>query len=545
MEFYAVRSLVEPPGRLLRKPGGSVFRCRLELPLPKYLVVFGLGNWDTYTEDTSFSVEVSVGPELKPRRIGVLSSAVRCLVWQGDWPSELTDVARAQRERSGWPALCVVLGGQMSRTHFLSSTPVCRAQSHQVLDTVLADLMGDVSLLSPGFLPIAGVATARQGKSLDREVPKTNGKAWCPAGPFRTPTRAVGSSNSSIRHQEEEEEEEEETGCESDVKRLQTCPSPRWDHTLCLSDPNTAILIGGEGPQNRCSKDGLWRLEIDNGDIFWFPLETTSTLTIPIPQSVCGHSATYDPDANRIYIFGGKNDAKCFNNVYILDTLTWKWSFMVGKGKVPSLAYHSAVVFQRELFIFGGLLFRPPQGGQLYSNTLYIFNPEHEIWYQPIVVGERPLPRCGHSATLLRDKLIIFGGNRSCVFLNDLHVLDLGFMEYVNVQIPGPPPPRCRHAAVPVNENKILISGGYNLTGALHDVFIFNLDTYNWSSLNHHPLSSVPRAGHSLVYLSSSQGSTGTCLKLLVFGGSDSAGQFYNDTLQVTMELVLCLILDF
>ncbi|XP_062901805.1 uncharacterized protein zgc:163014 isoform X2 [Mobula hypostoma] len=495
MEFYAVRSLVEPPGRLLREPGGSVFRCRLELPLPKYLVVFGLGNWDTYTEDTSFSVEVSVGPELKPRRIGVLSSAVRCLVWQGDWPSELTDVARAQGERSGWPALCVVLGAQMSRTHFLSSTPVCRAQSHQVLDTVPADLMGDVSLLSPGFLPIAGVATARQGKSLDREVPKTNGKAWCPAGPFCTPTRAVGSSNSSIRHQEEEEEEEE-TGCESDVKRLQ-----------------------------------------NNGDIFWFPLETTSTLTIPVPQSVCGHSATYDPDANRIYIFGGKNDAKCFNNVYILDTLTWKWSFMVGKGKVPSLAYHSAVVFQRELFIFGGLLFRSPQGGQVYSNTLYIFNPEHEIWYQPIVVGERPLPRCGHSATLLRDKLIIFGGNRSCVFLNDLHVLDLGFMEYVNVQIPGPPPPRCRHAAVPVNENKILISGGYNLTGALHDAFIFNLDTYNWSSLNHHPLSSVPRAGHSLVYLSSSQGSTGTCLKLLVFGGSDSAGQFYNDTLQVTVEL--------
>ncbi|XP_059816490.1 ras guanine nucleotide exchange factor F isoform X3 [Hypanus sabinus] len=518
-----------------REPGGSVFRCRLEVPLPKYLVVFGLGSWDTYTEDTSFSVEVSVGPELKPHRIGVLSSAVRCLVWQGDWTSELTDVAGAQGKRSGWPALCVVLGGQMSRTHFLSSTPVCRAQSHQVLDTVLADLMGDVSLLSPGFLPIAGAATAKQGKSLDLVIPKTNGKAWRPAGPFRTPTRAVGSSNSSIRHQEEEEEEE--TGSESDVKRLQTCPSPRWDHALCLSDPNTAILVGGEGPQNRCSKDGLWRLEIDNGDIFWFPLETTSTLTIPLPQSVCGHSATYDPDANRIYIFGGKNDAKCFNDVYILDTLTWKWSFMVGKGKVPSLAYHSAVVFQQELFIFGGLLFRPPRGGQVYSNTLYIFNPEHEIWYQPIVVGERPLPRCGHTATLLRDKLIIFGGNRSSVFLNDLHILDLGFMEYVSVQIPGPPAPRCRHAAVPVNKNKVLISGGYNLTGALRDVFIFNLDTYNWSSLNHHPLCSVPRAGHSLLYLSSSQGSTGTCLKLLVFGGSNNAGQFYNDTLQVTVEL--------
>ncbi|XP_051872080.1 uncharacterized protein zgc:163014 [Pristis pectinata] len=534
MEFYAVRSLAEPPGRLLSEHCGSLFHCRLEVPLPKHLVIFGLGNWDVYSKDTFFSVEVSVGPELKPQRIGMLSSAVRCLVWQGDWRTELTAAASEQVERSGWPTLCLILSGQVSKTDFVSSTPVCRAQSHQDPDTVLADLMNDVSLLSPSFLPDPGVTSAQQGRSLGLDVPKTNGETWCPPGPFFTPPKAPGSSNS---HHQEEEEEEEMTGRESDVKRLLTCPSPRWDHTLCLSDPDTAILIGGEGPQNRYCKDGLWKLEIDNGDIFWFPLETTSTLTIPIPQCVRGHSATYDSDANRIYIFGGKKDGECFNNVYILDTLTWKWSFVIGKGKVPSLAYHSAAVFQRELFIFGGLLFWPPKGGQVYSNTLYIFNPEHEIWYQPIVVGERPLPRCGHSATLLRDKLILFGGNRSRMFLNDLHILDLGYMEYINVQIPGPPAPRCRHAAVPVNENKVLISGGYNLTGALQDVFIFNTDTYSWSSLYHHTLCSVPRAGHSLVYLSSSQSSTGTCLKLLVFGGSNSTGQFYNDTVQVTVEL--------
>ncbi|XP_055496245.1 ras guanine nucleotide exchange factor F isoform X2 [Leucoraja erinacea] len=414
---------------------------------------------------------------------------------------------------------------------FMSSTPVFPAQPHRALDAVLADLMDDISPLSPSFLPLPGLTAAQHGRSLRLDIPKAEKEPWCPAEPFFTPSKATGPT------QQQHDEGEEETEIESDERRRHTCPSPRWDHTLCLSDSDTAILIGGEGAGSGYSKDGLWRLEIDDGDIFWFPLETTSTLSIPIPQCVRGHSATYDPDAKIIYIFGGKKDGECFNNVYILDTLTWKWSVVIGKGKVPSLSYHSAAVFQQELFIFGGCLFTPHQGGQIYSNSLYIFNREHEIWYQPIVMGDRPLPRCGHSATLLNDKLILFGGSRSRVFLNDLHILDLGFMEYVHVQIPGPPAPRCRHAALPVGDNKVLISGGYNLAGALQDVFIFNADTYSWSSLYHHTLCSVPRAGHSLVYLSSSQSSTGTCLKLLVFGGSNSTGQFYNDTLHVTLEL--------
>lgn len=362
----------------------------------------------------------------------------------------------------------------------MSSTPVFPAQPHRALDAVLADLMDDISPLSPSFLLLPGLTAAQHGRSLRLDIPKAEKEPWCPAEPFFTPSKATGPT------QQQHDEGEEET---------------------------------------------------DDGDIFWFPLETTSTLSIPIPQCVRGHSATYDPDAKIIYIFGGKKDGECFNNVYILDTLTWKWSVVIGKGKVPSLSYHSAAVFQQELFIFGGCLFTPHQGGQIYSNSLYIFNREHEIWYQPIVMGDRPLPRCGHSATLLNDKLILFGGSRSRVFLNDLHILDLGFMEYVHVHIPGPPAPRCRHAALPVGDNKVLISGGYNLAGALHDVFIFNVDTYSWSSLYHHTLCSVPRAGHSLVYLSSSQSSTGTCLKLLVFGGSNSTGQFYNDTLHVTLEL--------
>lgn len=40
------------------------------------------------------------------------------------------------------------------------------------------------------------------------------------------------------------------------------CPSTRWSHTMCLSDPDTAVLIGGEAADQNYCKDSLWKLEL-------------------------------------------------------------------------------------------------------------------------------------------------------------------------------------------------------------------------------------------------------------------------------------------
>lgn len=127
------------------------------------------------------------------------------------------------------------------------------------------------------------------------------------------------------------------------------------------------------------------------------------------------------------------------------------------------------------------------------------------------------------------------------------------------------------HAAVPVLDNRILISGGCSAIGALLDVHIFNLgefwsfslfkislcfiktkwnffsDTCMWSSVASPQLSSKPCAGHSMVNLSSvisvqsekhtHADNTNIKCTLLVFGGSDCSGSFYNDTLRCTVDI--------
>lgn len=51
------------------------------------------------------------------------------------------------------------------------------------------------------------------------------------------------------------------------------------------------------------------------------------------------------------------------------------------------LAYHSATIYKKELFVFGGVHPSCCPGVKACSNALYIFNPEFELWYQPIVEG--------------------------------------------------------------------------------------------------------------------------------------------------------------
>ncbi|XP_052009246.1 RING finger protein B [Xyrauchen texanus] len=339
---------------------------------------------------------------------------------------------------------------------------------------------------------------------------------------------------------------------ETAVKHVKSCradrPSKRWSHTICMSDPDTAVLIGGEADDLASCKDSLWKLEIDND--FWFPMDTSSSDVSP--PSSRGHSATFDPESKVVYVYGGLGEGQRYSDIHVLDTITWKWKLVLAKGNIPSLAYHSAVVYKRELYVFGGVQPSRCPEGKVCSNALYIFNPEHGLWYQPIVEGDRPLPRFGHSTTLLSNKLIIYGGRKTATYLNDLHILDLGFMEYTAVKYENMPPlARGFHAAQPVSDNRVLISGGCSAIGALQDLHLFNIDTSTWTSVVSPVLCSMPRAGHSLISLGCTKTlsselrhtrdhrhtSPSLQCTILVFGGSDCSGTFYNDTFKCIVEL--------
>lgn len=71
-------------------------------------------------------------------------------------------------------------------------------------------------------------------------------------------------------------------------------------------------------------------------------------------------------------------------------------------GKAPTRAYHSATLYRHELWIFGGVYPRPDPQPDGCSNDIHIFSPVMESWYNPIVSGEKPIPRSGWDLLMQR-----------------------------------------------------------------------------------------------------------------------------------------------
>ncbi|KAM9651905.1 uncharacterized protein ACIBXB_009716 isoform 1-T1 [Morphnus guianensis] len=556
LAFYVLWALREPPRRLGSKSSKMGFQAWLPLPLPKQLVVFGLGDWSCYSPNTSIVADVLVSPGVAPQRVGTLEPACRSLVWEGDWRTDIFMASLKEMDKGNSVKLVLTVNGQLLRG-VSSSTPthpflIPETTQSPVLpahDMPLGQDLEDPTVVKSQSSEVTARASRHRRKdvcpalrtlavpcALKPPCGKVEpSQAWrkSPVHP-KKPRKVLFEPTASERDLNEED---------LAVEELRGSPSPRWCHAMCLSDLGTAVLIGGEGVDQQSCKDALWKLEIDSD--FWLPVGFQ--LQNAMPSCLRGHTATYDPDTKRIYIFGGIREDKDYSSIYILDTVTWKWLLVAAKGRVPVLSYHSATVYRKELFVFGGTF---PKKASLAvgscSNVLYVFNPEHEIWYQPISEGEKPLPRLGHSATLLKNKLLIFGGRRTSLYLSDMHILDLGFMEYTPVPfLTGQPSARCFHAALAVSDQKVLISGGCNAKGALQDAFVFHLDTLSWSTVIHHDLCSVPRAGHTLLDLTPAHlmdvdkenKEEHNLHTVLVFGGSNCAGIFYNSTVKIQLDV--------
>ncbi|XP_062492130.1 uncharacterized protein LOC134172757 isoform X3 [Pezoporus occidentalis] len=486
LAFFVLWALQEPPVRLSGQSSKMGFQAWLPLPLPEQLVVFGLGDWSCYSPDTSIAVDVLVSPGIAPQRVGTLQPTRRSLVWEGDWRTDIFMASLEEMDKGNSVKLVLTVNGQLLRG-VSSSTPVHPFLVPETTQSPVLpadekpfgqDLEDPTAVMSqssevtarasrPGRKdacpPLRTLAVPCALKPPSGKVEASEAWRKSPAH-LKKPRKVLFKPTASERDLDEED---------LSVKELQGSPSPRWCHAMCLSDLGTAVLIGGEGVDQQPCKDALWKMEIDSD--FWLPVGFQ--LQNAMPLCLHGHTATYDPETKRIYIFGGIREGKTNRSIYILDTVTWKWLLVAAKGRMPVLTYHSATIYCKELFVFGGT---SPQKASMAvgpcSNVLYIFNPEHEIWYQPISEGEKPLPRLGHSATLLKNKLLIFGGRRASLYLSDMHILDLGFMEYTPVPLlTGQPSARCFHAALAVSSQKVLISGGCNATGALQDAFVFHL----------------------------------------------------------------------
>jgi N-acetylneuraminic acid mutarotase len=174
------------------------------------------------------------------------------------------------------------------------------------------------------------------------------------------------------------------------------------------------------------------------------------------------------------------------------DDEEWEWASTVPEGVPPcARGGHSATLIGNIIVIFGGHYYSDKKIGFKYLNDTHYLNVKDSKWLKPYCTGKIPPPRYGHSSVYAGGYVIIFGGHGpKKMIYNDLYTYDPSkFVWLVANETGEAPQPRFNHTAnvysrYTVNiDKKMYIFGGWNGTEYFNDVITFDLEKMVWSKL--------------------------------------------------------------
>ncbi|XP_074634355.1 multiple epidermal growth factor-like domains protein 8 isoform X4 [Acropora palmata] len=251
----------------------------------------------------------------------------------------------------------------------------------------------------------------------------------------------------------------------------------RMGHTM-VEAPGSLIVFGGYSLAH-----GLL------SDILSFNL-TTSVWSCLTPDQGLGslptarflHSAVFYKDS--LLIYGGQmENGTADQSLFQFNTSTLQWSKLNSQG--PKVAGHSATLAGKEMVIIGG--YDRLLG---FSETTYKYNVETRHWSTLPSHGPSPKGLYGHSAVYYAGKrmILVFGGYRfriDSVSPSDaLYSLDMDSNTWHLLQaLPSnEPQPKYFHTATIVNDTMVVFGGRSNSSDQLfsHQLLLYNIHCNYW-----------------------------------------------------------------
>ena len=145
----------------------------------------------------------------------------------------------------------------------------------------------------------------------------------------------------------------------------------------------------------------------------------------------------------KIYIHGGESDMPggTLGDLLVYDTATG--GLISSLCESPSRAWHSGTFLPESnlLLVFGGERSMPNDEPNLYIDEPLVLDTSINLWYPPSISGKGPGARSGHTATLIRDNILVFiCGRRGGKWCNSLFYLDTSRWHWMIPTIEGKPP---------------------------------------------------------------------------------------------------------
>lgn len=249
-------------------------------------------------------------------------------------------------------------------------------------------------------------------------------------------------------------------------------------------------------------------------------IKVTGTISDPTARSM--QSMTYFPEKNVTLMFGGQGDPDTNkkdiiypnNDLFVLNLTNHnRWQAVTTTGSIPSpRCGHTATLIQGRVLVWGG------RGQtQLCDGSAFLLDWQKREWSEVTVTGTAPASRFQHIACAFGSKLYIFGGHdgRKICF-HDLHTLDLDAStatgRWEQIKLAGEVPKLSGASSGVVWKNRLVVFGGSNSREFSNDVFVFVPETATWARVEATGCVPPGRAAHTACVVND---------RVFLFGGSN------------------------
>lgn len=248
-------------------------------------------------------------------------------------------------------------------------------------------------------------------------------------------------------------------------------PSARAFHVSVAIDCNM-FIFGGRFGRKRLGD--FWMLDTET----WQWVELTGYGDLPPPRDFAAGASVGN---GKLVIYGGWDGTKWLSDVYVLDTMSLEWVLLplpTGPAPAPRCG-HSATMVEKRMLIFGGRGGGGPIMGDLWAlKGLFDEEQEPPAWTQLKLPGSGPAPRCGHSTTAGGSQLLVFGGHgtggwltRYDIYHNDCVILDRATVQWKRLPVSNEPPPARAYHTMTRIGPRFLLMGGYDGKSTFGDMW--------------------------------------------------------------------------
>jgi hypothetical protein len=280
-----------------------------------------------------------------------------------------------------------------------------------------------------------------------------------------------------------------------------TSPGPHGGHSA-IYDPDSErmILFGGDGT-SMISDTNVWALSLAGAEEWSLLLPAG-----PTPTGRLVRSAIYDPPRDRVLTFGGQDEAGEFNNdVWALPLSgQWPWTLLTPAGAPPSPRTNQSVIYdpaRERMVLFGGCTI-----SSYYKDvwTLDLAGPP--AWQAMTPQGTAPSPRAGHVAIYdpVGDCMVVFGGLSGGSFVADVWTLSLSSPAAWTQLAPTGTAPHGRTDCTAIYDpvrTRMVVFGGRDGSLEYNDVWALSLaGTPTWTRLSPIITPPIPGSGDCAIY---------------------------------------------